>query len=133
MSSVGPRLAEMVRLNLLATHPDHQGKGYGGALVDAVTAFADAQVRATVLLSTDESNTVFYESHGFATFVKVMIGDDDQTWDKAPIPIRVVSPSSACQITENATNAVLIDDPRAKWVASRREAVAITGVIPLEA
>lgn len=91
VQTLGPRFRDMVTLELLATHPRAQRKGYGGALVDDVTAFADAQGRATFLISTDVNNTLFYESHGLVTVADVWVGDDAPTWDKKPFVINAVS------------------------------------------
>jgi GNAT superfamily N-acetyltransferase len=81
----------MICLEGLATHPDHQGKGYGGTILDTIASFADTQDRAIYLLSSNNANTFFYESHGFDTAVEIVLGDNDPTWDKKPFIIKIVS------------------------------------------
>ena len=44
--NLGKSAADMVTLEAIATHPDYQRRGWGGALVDAVTAM----VRGTLQL-----------------------------------------------------------------------------------
>ena len=53
-------------LSLLATHPDHRGKGLGMALVAHQLARVDAQGLAAYLESTNPVNIGRYEAAGFA-------------------------------------------------------------------
>ncbi|KII94945.1 hypothetical protein PLICRDRAFT_169647 [Plicaturopsis crispa FD-325 SS-3] len=90
LKKIGQRIDEMVKLDGLATEPASQGRGYGGALVDAVTAFADSQSRATLLYSSNDANTWFYNHHGFETVHAFEVGAANPTWDGKPVVIRVM-------------------------------------------
>jgi ribosomal protein S18 acetylase RimI-like enzyme len=54
-------------LAFLATHPDHQGRGYGRALVDHVLRRCDADGLPAWLETTDPVNPPIYERLGFTT------------------------------------------------------------------
>jgi len=105
---LGDRIKDMIYVNLLATQPQSQGHGYGGALLDTVTRLvcylarfksqqltsslqADAQGRAACLASSNILNTQFYNSHGFKTVGEVYLGDDNPEWHQEPIILRLVS------------------------------------------
>ena len=53
-------------LALLGTHPDHQGRGLGSAVLAPVLARCDAEGIPAYLESSKEANVSFYERHGFA-------------------------------------------------------------------
>ncbi|THH05042.1 hypothetical protein EW145_g5086 [Phellinidium pouzarii] len=84
---VGKKVNEMVFLHGLATSPEHQGKGYGTALVKTVTDIADAEGRECYLLSSNINNTSFYNSCGFYSFKETVFGADNPTWKKDPIVV----------------------------------------------
>ncbi|KIM46361.1 hypothetical protein M413DRAFT_441453 [Hebeloma cylindrosporum] len=88
---LGDRIKDMIYVNLLATQPQSQGHGYGGALLDIVTRLADAQGRAAYLSSSNVLNAGFYNSHGFKTVGEVYLGDDNPEWHQEPIILRLVS------------------------------------------
>jgi ribosomal protein S18 acetylase RimI-like enzyme len=52
-------------LAVLGTHPDHQGKGVGSALLAPVLARCDAEGVPAYLESSKEANVPFYRRHGF--------------------------------------------------------------------
>ena len=52
-------------LEILGTHPEHQGKGLGSALLAPVLAHCDAEGEPAYLESSKEQNIPFYERHGF--------------------------------------------------------------------
>ncbi len=52
-------------LNMLATHPDWQRQGLGGALMAAVFELADADGLACYLETETEVNVAYYRHHGF--------------------------------------------------------------------
>jgi len=63
MRHVGPR--EHVYLYTVATSPAHQGKGVGGALLNAVNALADSK-GLPAWLETDEPHlAVYYAKFGY--------------------------------------------------------------------
>ncbi|KAL5527802.1 hypothetical protein ACEPAG_6603 [Sanghuangporus baumii] len=85
---LGADRQRMRSVNALATAPEFQRRGYGGALLDAITKLADAEGRSTYLLSSNAAaNTEFYNAHGFFTIAQILIGDDDPTWKGSPIPV----------------------------------------------
>lgn len=87
---LGDAAKEMRTVDSLATDPDFQRRGYGGALVDYITSLADEEGRATYLLSSNPINTEFYNSHGFVEIGKAMIGEGNPTWTAPPLPILLV-------------------------------------------
>lgn len=52
-------------LNMLATHPDWQRQGLGGALMAAVFELAEADGLACYLETETEENVAYYRHHGF--------------------------------------------------------------------
>lgn len=104
----------------IVTHPDFQGRGYGGALLekasDMVCSYflpnlldimmlfpkADAQNRAIWLISGNIQNTAFYNSHGYFTVGIVELGKDDPTWKKAPVQVPIVGRVSLLSIILSA-------------------------------
>ncbi|EMD40900.1 hypothetical protein CERSUDRAFT_111480 [Gelatoporia subvermispora B] len=87
---LGDQRREMVYLSLLATAREKQGRGYGSTLVRAVTEIADEQGRSTWLVSSNIENTGFYESCGFEVVGEVAAGEDDPSWNKPPVIVRIM-------------------------------------------
>ncbi|THH04939.1 hypothetical protein EW145_g5158 [Phellinidium pouzarii] len=85
--SVGEKIKEMIYLKRLATAPRCQKKGYGSALVKAITDIADAEGRACYLVSSNINNSFFYNFHGFYTVAQTILGADNPSWDKKPVVI----------------------------------------------
>lgn len=83
--SLGVDALSMRVINSLATAPEYQGRGYGGALVDEVTRRADAEGRSSYLISSNTANTEFYNSHGFFTLAETVVGNNNPTWKGPPI------------------------------------------------
>lgn len=52
-------------LAVLGTHPDHQGRGVGSAVVEPVLARCDLDGVPAYLESSNPANVAFYERHGF--------------------------------------------------------------------
>lgn len=52
-------------LNMLATHPDWQRQGLGGALMSTVFELADEQRLPCYLETETEANVAYYRHHGF--------------------------------------------------------------------
>jgi len=94
-NTLGEKVDDMLYVDLLATSPTSQGKGYGSALVAAVTSMADLQNRTTFLLSSNIRNTAFYNSCGFTTVASAVIGDSNPSWNASPVtvPLMVRKPS----------------------------------------
>ncbi|GJE84058.1 hypothetical protein PsYK624_001330 [Phanerochaete sordida] len=88
--ALGDREEEVIGLQVLATHPEKQGHGYGSALVRTITGIADAQGRATALTSSNPANTGFYNSLGFVEAAQIVLGDEDPTWQEPPLILLVM-------------------------------------------
>lgn len=76
-------------LEVLAVHPDHQRRGFGGALVEPVLELADSTGTPAFLETSSETNADWYGRLGFETRVRVpaFSGGPDQwfMWrDPAP-------------------------------------------------
>ncbi|KAI0811107.1 hypothetical protein BC629DRAFT_1030619 [Irpex lacteus] len=88
--TVGGRKDPMWFLSELATHPDHQGHGYGSALVKMFTDQADAHGQSSWLMSSNINNTGFYNSLGFMAAADVLLGDNDPDWNAPPVVIKIM-------------------------------------------
>lgn len=66
-------------LNYLAVHPDHQGHGLGGELLQHGLAGLAGERGTPWLATTDERNVPFYERHGFTAAGTHPLGDDGPT------------------------------------------------------
>lgn len=104
----------MFFIQLIATMPAYRRHGYASALVNMATAEAstshpqlensshythlllqaDTQGRASWLVSSNISNEPFYNSLGFSTRANVILGDDNPTWHKPPVVVKIVCPQS---------------------------------------
>ncbi|TDL27033.1 hypothetical protein BD410DRAFT_481752 [Rickenella mellea] len=93
---VKDRAEKMFYVDMLATAPACQGRGYGGMLIETVTRQADEQGRATWLLSSNINNTAFYNSHGFVAVGYLELGRDNPTWNKPPVisPLMIREPKA---------------------------------------
>jgi GNAT superfamily N-acetyltransferase len=111
--TLGDSRHEMAYIELLATSPVMQGRGYASALIQKVvkevslhtgpvryavnhlfTNQAESQGRSTWLMSSNVANNGFYNSHGFLTKAKIAMGSDNPTWDRPPIVVCLVRLSS---------------------------------------
>ncbi|KAG9218881.1 hypothetical protein CCMSSC00406_0001005 [Pleurotus cornucopiae] len=101
-SIYGDRVKDMVHIDGLATSPQSQGRGYAGALLDAVTAKADTASRATYLESSNVANTGFYESHGFITVGEIVCGDDNPAWKEPPVVVKLADAASQATYLESS-------------------------------
>lgn len=63
-------------LALLGTDPDHQGKGYGSAVMAQILERCDDEGVHAFLESSKERNLPFYERHGFAVTGQLTFGPD---------------------------------------------------------
>ena len=114
---LGSQIKEMMHVELLATDPSCQGRGYGGQVLDYATGFvseihylvftsstqatlfkADAQGRSMWLFSSNTNNTEFYNSHGFFTAGNVVLGEEDPAWDEPPVIVPIVCHDSHLNI-----------------------------------
>ncbi|EPT01389.1 hypothetical protein FOMPIDRAFT_1120465 [Fomitopsis schrenkii] len=91
-AGLGGGVGNMFAVHDLAAHPKRQGRGYGKALLNAANAKADALGLTTWLASSNINNTAFYESCGFKTVREFSVGDDDPTWAKPPVILKIVRP-----------------------------------------
>lgn len=67
LSLPGP---EAVYVPEIAVRPDRQGRGHGSALLSALFARADGEVRLTVAVENERARR-FYERHGFTVAERV--------------------------------------------------------------
>ncbi|KAH9906589.1 uncharacterized protein BXZ73DRAFT_110466 [Epithele typhae] len=86
--ALGDRAKEMFTLAGLGTAPEAQGKGYASALVRCLLAMADAEGRATSVMTTDAAG--FYALHGFVLVGETWIAKDNPKYDGPPVPVRVM-------------------------------------------
>lgn len=115
------RMKEMIRVYILACHPDHQRRGYGTALVKTITYLvrsyfdvrlrgaklqslltferrsskADADDRETWLLSSNIANVTFYSRFGFEKVAEVVLGANNPTYDGPPVRLPLVCKTAA--------------------------------------
>jgi len=82
--SIGDEASSMISIDMLGVTPALQGKHCGSRLVQHVAAKADAQSRA-ILLQTTSRNVPFYQRLGFKTVEQFTTGEDDSTWQEAPV------------------------------------------------
>ncbi|MDW3216596.1 MAG: GNAT family N-acetyltransferase [Ilumatobacteraceae bacterium] len=64
-------------LNMLATHPDWQRQGMGGALMRVVFEIADAEGLPCYLETETEVNVAYYRRHGFEVRTEWDVQTDD--------------------------------------------------------
>ncbi|KAF9482928.1 hypothetical protein BDN70DRAFT_990714 [Pholiota conissans] len=89
-ATIRDRMEDMIRVGPLATEPESQGKGYGGALLEVINDFADERSKAMWLLSSNILNEPFYNSHGFETVGTFYVGEGNPEWTKKPIPVQIM-------------------------------------------
>ena len=75
-----PRAPRHWYLALLGTHPAHQGRGVGSALIRAVTDRCDQEGVPAYLESSKEQNVPFYRRHGFEVREVVTLPDGPPSW-----------------------------------------------------
>ncbi|KAI0048028.1 hypothetical protein FA95DRAFT_1605567 [Auriscalpium vulgare] len=91
-------------LELLATHPKYQGRGYGSALLKALAWMADEAERPTWLVSSNIVNKAFYESFGYQAVAEIILGDEDPDHTEKPIVtlLMIRQPEKAAPVDEKA-------------------------------
>jgi GNAT superfamily N-acetyltransferase len=67
-------------LAVLGTHPDHQGKGLGSALIEPVLDTCDRDEIPAYLESSKERNIAFYARHGFRVTGELVLPDGPPIW-----------------------------------------------------
>ncbi|KAI0819931.1 hypothetical protein BC628DRAFT_1331642, partial [Trametes gibbosa] len=88
----GAGVDQMFEIQILATAPEAQGRGYGTTLVRTVTAMADAAGRDTWVITSGART--FYEREGFVLEGAAMLGATNPSWDGKPVEMCVVSAES---------------------------------------
>lgn len=73
---------------------------------------ADAQGRAVSLTSSNPANTVFYTSLGFTEKAKIILGNDNPTWQGLPVVLLIV-----CKL--NLTKLVYLVLTFIRWLGSQ--------------
>ncbi|KAJ3536139.1 hypothetical protein NM688_g6878 [Phlebia brevispora] len=87
--AIGERTDAMIYLNMAATAPARQGRGYGSTLARIVITKADEERCAVWLVSSNKLNEKFYNSLGFETKAETTIGDDNPTWSEPPLIVSI--------------------------------------------
>ncbi|KAF7798887.1 hypothetical protein EIP86_010115 [Pleurotus ostreatoroseus] len=82
---LGERRETMIHLGIVCTAPEKQGHGARADLSSLDQA--DAEERATWLISSNALNEGFYNSLGFETAKEIVLGDDNPTWNEPPVVI----------------------------------------------
>jgi ribosomal protein S18 acetylase RimI-like enzyme len=67
-------------LPVLGTAPEHQGRGYGSALLAPVLARCDAEGLPAYLESSKQRNLAFYGRHGFEVTATIRVEDGPELW-----------------------------------------------------
>jgi len=67
-------------LAVLGTHPDHQGKGLGSAVLQPVLDHCDAEGIPAYLESSKDRNVPFYRRHGFEVTGEVTLPKGPTVW-----------------------------------------------------
>jgi GNAT superfamily N-acetyltransferase len=67
-------------LGVLVTHPEHQGRGYGKAVLNPVLEAADRADLAVVLETATPVNVAFYGRRGFAVRAQVHVDGAPPMW-----------------------------------------------------
>lgn len=88
---LGNNAKEVINLQILATASARQGHGYASALVKKVLEIAADEGRITSLTSSNTKNNGFYESLGFVARKTITLGDENATWDKAPVVLTLMT------------------------------------------
>jgi predicted N-acetyltransferase YhbS len=57
-------------------HPDHQGRGIGGKLMDAIEAAANAESKGVLTLQSSVTAEAFYAKRGFAVVRESFCGEE---------------------------------------------------------
>ncbi|OJT10214.1 hypothetical protein TRAPUB_13319 [Trametes pubescens] len=83
----GKSIENLIEIQGLATAPEHQGKGYGTALMLLANAMADVQKRGVYLVTTDAHG--FYQRFGYRVVEEDVLGVDNPKWTGEPVHIRV--------------------------------------------
>lgn len=58
----------------IGVHPDHNGKGYGSALLDEIIHYAKKRNLDIYLETSTERNIPFYKAHGFENYTNIASG-----------------------------------------------------------
>ncbi|KAF9461714.1 hypothetical protein BDZ94DRAFT_1263159 [Collybia nuda] len=88
--TIGDSVKKMWYIDGLATDPNSQGQGFGGALLDSIATFADILSETTWLQSSNIDNTGFYNSHGYFTVAEIILGENNPTWHGKPVVVSVM-------------------------------------------
>jgi len=65
---------------MLAVDPEMQGKGIGGALVQALNTIADEGRQPVGLLTFQRDNLPFYHRHGYEVMSESVVGECGLRW-----------------------------------------------------
>lgn len=91
-------------LHLLGVHPDAQGQGLGGRLLDQGIAAASADGLVACLDTTNPANVPFYEAHGLSVRSEWVLPDGGPTVWSMATGQTVNAPSSRLSSRESASS-----------------------------
>ncbi|KAF8812269.1 hypothetical protein BYT27DRAFT_7159461 [Phlegmacium glaucopus] len=109
--AIGERVKDMVKIMVLATEPQSQGRNYDGTLLNSVTSLADLMGQTTMVQSNDLHKTEFYKVHHFKSVADVVLGDQNPRWHDMPVTIKIVSSSKNDDFVCFSLNPTFKDDP----------------------
>jgi GNAT superfamily N-acetyltransferase len=146
--ALGDEAAEFISLDYLCCAPERQSRGYGAALVRAITDIVrhyihsipvllfsntrnclkgDAQGRKVWLISSNMYNSKFYQAQGFELVDEFELGDDP-AYSGTPIVVQMVRISYHYFIFSSHVLRLLSDDIQAQSVISRKSrALVVVG------
>ncbi|RPD54390.1 hypothetical protein L226DRAFT_617849 [Lentinus tigrinus ALCF2SS1-7] len=87
-TAIGDKVEDCFEVQGLGTVPEKQGHGYATALISIVHEMADAQGRATYVITGDAWK--YYESVGYKLIGEDWFGADNPNWHGPPGPIRLM-------------------------------------------
>jgi len=88
--TIAPRVPEMMNMDGESVAPEKRGLGYDSMLVEYAAAKADHLGHAIWSNSYSQARTSLYESFGFTTAATFTLGEDNPTWKKEPVLIRIM-------------------------------------------
>ena len=80
IEAVHPHKPQHFYLAVLGTHPDHQGRGIGSALMRPVLELCDREGLPAYLESSKERNIDFYARHGFRVTQELRLPKGPPMW-----------------------------------------------------
>lgn len=86
----GERLDTMMYLDAVATEPESQGTGYGTVLMKFLADLSSLTHQPIWLHTSNPDSIRFYQSRGFRSVTRVVVGDQDPNWHDIPVTINIM-------------------------------------------